>query len=123
MIKNLGVDVIEVDRIKKAADKWGETFLKKIYTDSEIEYSRGRRFVYEHLAARFAAKEAVFKAFGNGNTMDINWTDIEILNDENGKPVVFLHGNAKKAMKDDEIVISMSHTKNYAVANAAIVKK
>ena len=123
MIKNLGVDVIEVDRIKSAVDKWGGVFLQRIFTASEIEYSKKHRFSCEHLAARFAAKEAVFKAFGDGNTRFIKWTDIEILNDNNGRPHVFLHGNAKSAIGDGEVMVSMAHTKRYAVANAAIVKK
>jgi holo-[acyl-carrier protein] synthase len=121
VIRNLGVDVIEVKRIKSAVDRWGETFLKKIFTDSEIEYSRRYRFYFEHLAARFAAKEAVYKAFGDGKLNDIRWKEIEITNDGFGKPVANLHGNAKAALGKNRVVLSISHTRNYAVANAAIV--
>ena len=123
MIQNLGVDVVEVKRIKKAINTWGDAFLKRVFTDGEIKYSGKHRFLYEHLAARFAAKEAVFKAFGNGKTKAIQWREIEILNDTHGKPVVAVHGNARKALGRNRIILSMAHTKEYAVANAAIVKR
>jgi holo-[acyl-carrier protein] synthase len=117
MILGTGVDITEVSRIKKAAEKWGEAFLNRVFTDEELANSKSRGSLYQHLAGRFAAKEAVFKALGDAG---LNWKDIEILNDKEGKPCCkFL--NAKGKGKD--VIVSISHVKNYAVANAIITKK
>ncbi|MFA4989329.1 MAG: holo-ACP synthase [Candidatus Omnitrophota bacterium] len=117
MILGTGVDITEVSRIKKAAEKWGEAFLKRVFTNKELANAKLRPSLYQHLAGRFAAKEAVFKALGEA---DLNWKDIEILNDREGKPCCkFL--NAKGKRKD--VTVSISHVKNYAVANAIIIKK
>jgi holo-[acyl-carrier protein] synthase len=126
MILSTGVDIIEVSRIKNAALRWKENFLKRIFTDKELRYSRERTTSYEHLAARFAAKEAVLKALGNGLTNRVEWKDIEVWNDESGKPNVRLDGEVKKIAKKfgaSDIIISMSHTRTYAVANAILVRE
>ena len=117
MIVGSGVDIVEVARIKKAVKKWGNGFISKVFTENELTYSHKKRFAYQHLAARFATKEAVLKAFGGG------WKVVEIINDEKGKPNVRLHGEArslKRKRKITRIVISISHTKNYAVASAIL---
>ena len=124
MIYGTGVDIIEIHRMKEAVDKWGKIFLGKIFTKREIRYSSSRRFASQHLAARFAAKEAVVKAFGEGRRSPVKWTDIEILNDREGKPVVMLHDSAvrlRKKRRVGDIIISMSHSKDYAVANAILM--
>ncbi len=126
MILGSGVDIVEVERIRKAIKKYGDDFLRKIFTDNEINYSNKRRFVYQHLAARFATKEAVLKAFGGGWLRNLPWKDVEIINDKNGKPEIRLSGEAKKVFSRKnlkKIVVSISHTKNYAVANAILVTK
>ena len=126
MILGSGVDIIEVDRVKGAIKKWGKSFLEKVFTDNEISYSKKKRFAYQHLAGRFATKEAVLKAFGGGWTRNLPWKDVEIVNDKNGKPEIRLYGEAKKISKKrniEAVLVSMSHTKNYAVANAILVKK
>ncbi|MDB4349879.1 holo-ACP synthase [Omnitrophica bacterium] len=126
MVLGSGVDIIEVERVKEAVKKWGDSFLKKIFTDKEIKYANSKRFVSQHLAARFATKEAVLKAFGGGWTRTLPWKDVEIINDKNGKPEIKLYREAKKIYdkkKIEKIVVSMSHTKSYAVANAILVKK
>jgi holo-[acyl-carrier protein] synthase len=126
MISGLGVDIVEVYRMRDAVKKWGDSFLSKIFTGKEIAYAARRRFSDQHLAARFAAKEAVVKAFGEPRKFPVKWTDIEITNDAEGKPVVKFSGDAlklKKKKKVDDIIISISHSKNYAVANAILIKK
>lgn len=126
MILGTGVDIVEVVRMRDAINKWGDSFLTKIFTPKEISYSNSRRFSFQHFAARFAAKEAVVKAFGDPRKNPIRWTDIEVLNDEEGKPVIEFHSGAlkiKKKKKVDDIVISMSHSKNYAIANAILLRK
>ena len=114
MIIGIGIDIIEVARIEKAIERWGDNFLKHVFTDREIEYAQGNKHPKQHFAARFAAKEAVYKAVGNDPT--IHWKDIKILNDNHGKPYCEL----KKEGFNNKIVISLSHTQNYAVANAII---
>jgi len=116
MILGTGIDIIEIERIQKAIDRWGDDFLKHIFNEEEIEYAKKYKFPTQHFAARFAAKEAVYKAIGNDP--GIHWKDIKILNDKYGKPFCKLK---KKGFKN-KIAISLSHTQNYAVANAIITK-
>ena len=126
MIFGTGVDIVEVFRMRDAIKKWGENFLGKIFTAREIKYSNSRRFSHQHFAARFAAKEAVIKAFGAPRRYPIKWTDIEVLNDREGKPVIEFHDDAlklKKMKKVNDVIVSMSHSKNYAVANVILLKK
>ena len=125
MILGTGVDIIEVARVRNAVNKWGDRFIKKIFTDKEIEYSKKKRFMFQHLAARFATKEAVVKALGDGWQGQVTWKDLEILNEENGKPRVNLLGRAEQVKQEkgiSDIIVSMSHTENYAVASAILVK-
>ncbi|MCP4650560.1 MAG: holo-[acyl-carrier-protein] synthase [PVC group bacterium] len=125
MMISCGTDILETQRMKNAVQKWDQAFLKRIFTEKEIEYSMGKRFYFEHLAARFAAKEAVFKAFGEGFS-SANFKDIEIVNDKNGRPSVLLKGAMQELsnnQKVDSIAISMSHTRNYAQAMAIITRK
>ena len=126
MIIGIGVDIVEIGRMKTAINKWGAHFLNKMFTEREIKYSNSKRFCHQHFAARFAAKEAVVKAFGGTNNFPIQWTDIEILNDGDGKPAVQFSGDAvklKEKMNAVQVLLTISHSKNYAVANAIIVAK
>jgi len=125
MIAGTGIDIVEISRMKEAVEKWGENFLTKIFTPREIRYSNSKRFSSQHFAARFAAKEAVIKAFGEPSKHPINWTDIEVLNDKEGKPVIEFHNGAlklKKKKKIKEVIISLSHSKEHAVANAILLR-
>lgn len=109
-----GTDIIEIERIKKSIEKLGDSFLHKVYTDNEIEYCEGKKKQkYQHYAARFAAKEATFKAISKGlkDKYKINWKDIEVVNNSQGRPAVFMNGIEQK-----NIDISISHCKEYAVA-------
>ena len=126
MIVGTGIDIVEVFRMRDAIDKWGMNFLAKVFTDKEIKYSSSKRFAPQHFAARFAAKEAVVKAFGVARRFPLNWTDIEVFNDKEGKPIISFSNGAlklKKRKKVDEAVVSMSHSKNYAVANVILLRK
>jgi len=117
MILGTGIDIIEIERIQKAIDRWGDNFLAHVFTDEEISYAKKRKFPTQHFAARFAAKEAVLKAFGDN--AHINWKDIQIKNEKSGRPNCTYIGPDFK----DKILISISHTENYAVANAIITTK
>jgi len=124
MILGLGTDIVEIFRMREAAQKWGDGFLEKVFTDKEMRYSNSRRFSAQHFAARFAAKEAVIKAFGAPKKFPLKMTEIEVLNDKEGKPVITLHGGAlrlKKKKKVDNIMVTMAHSKNYAVASAILL--
>ena len=126
MIFGTGVDIVEVFRMRDSIDKWGDGFLKKIFTDREIGYSNSKRFSCQHFAARFAAKEAVVKAFGEPKKFPIKWTEIEILNDDEGKPMIKFHEDALKLKNKknvDSVILSMSHSKNYAIASVILLKK
>ena len=117
VIFGTGVDITEVSRLRKAVEKWGDDFLSRVFTPKELERSEKRGSIYQHLAGRFAAKEAVFKALGN---KDLAWQDVEIVNDKDGRP----HCTIKNGKAKDMIIyVSISHVKNYAVANAIITKK
>lgn len=124
MIISCGTDIIEIERVKNAVEKWGDNFLKRVFTDKEIDYSMKKRFSYQHLAARFAAKEAVLKAFGDGFGFN-NWQEVEIINDASGKPGVKLYGKLRELLHKkniDDIIISMSHAKTCAQAIAILMR-
>ncbi|MCK5306852.1 MAG: holo-ACP synthase [Candidatus Omnitrophica bacterium] len=125
MIINSGIDLIEVKRIKKAANRWGNKFIKRVFTDEEISYSKEKKFFYQHLAARFAAKEAVLKAFGEGWRGFVRWKDVEVLKNKDGKPHIEVYGYLRE-LKNEKMIksisISLSHTKDYAVANCILVR-
>ncbi|MBU0634284.1 MAG: holo-ACP synthase [Candidatus Omnitrophica bacterium] len=125
MIVSCGTDLIETKRVRDAVKKWKKAFLGRIFTQREIQYSMRRKFYCEHLAARFAAKEAVFKAFGDGFSA-AHYKDVEIINDKNGCPRVALKRQMQKLArkkKIDNIMVSMSHTRNYAQAIAIFIRK
>lgn len=125
-IAGIGIDAIEIERFKTAIDKRGEVFLKKIFTQKELEYANDKGSgYYMHMAGKFAAKEAVKKALPEGIKIGLNWSDIEILNGEDGKPYALLHGSAKELKKKydlSHVLVSISHTKDLATSNAMVVK-
>jgi len=112
---SVGVDIIEIPRVAEALARWGDRFLRRVYTTQELVFCRGR---VPELAARFAAKEAVSKALGTG-MRGVAWREIEICPDRRGKPLVYLHGRARQraeALGLDCFAISLSHSKEHAVA-------
>ena len=118
MILGVGIDNIEVERIKKQIDG-SNRFKEKIFTAKEIEYCESKKNYAESFAARFAAKEAFLKALGTGWSEGLQFKDIEILNDEKGRPKVYLRGKAKQIILDNElnnIQVSLSHLKEIASA-------
>jgi holo-[acyl-carrier protein] synthase len=126
MIAGTGIDIVEIARMREAIKKWGGNFTSKIFTPSEARYSTSKKFSEQHFAARFAAKEAVVKAFGEPNKFPIRWTDIEISNDEEGKPVIEFRGDAlklKKKKRIDDVIVSMSHSRDYAIASVILLRK
>ena len=119
-----GTDIIEIKRIKESIEDLGNKFLERVYTNTEIEYCESKRSQkYQHYAARFAAKESVFKAISRklNNKYDIGWKNIEVVNDENGRPHAGLLDI--EIQEIEEMDVSISHCKEYAIANVVVVWK
>lgn len=123
MIIGIGIDIIEIDRIKESVNKFGDAFLNKIYTQNELDYCLAKFNKYQHLAARFAAKEAIYKAL-SVPAQSCKLENIEITNEKNGLPVVNFSGRLKDYLSTDkEIKISISHSDNYVACVALIYLK
>ncbi|CEH32692.1 holo-ACP synthase [Romboutsia lituseburensis] len=123
-ILDIGIDIIEIDRIKNAIER-NPRFLEKIFTKEEIKYFESRGMKIESIAGNFAAKEAISKSIGTG-IRDFNFSDIEVLRNDIGKPIVKTYNNLKQICIDYnvlEIKVSISHGKDYAVANAITITK
>ena len=119
-----GTDIIEISRIQNSIETMNDKFIKRIFTKNEIQYCNSKKDQkYQHYAARFAAKEAVFKAISEelSNKYDLAWTDVEVQNDKNGRPSVAIDKINKENI--ESIDISISHCKEYACANVVILYK
>jgi holo-[acyl-carrier protein] synthase len=115
MAHYIGIDIIEIARIKKAITRWGEAFLRRVYTDAELERYHEKP---SSLAARFACKEAVMKLLGTGRN-GVRWREIETLSHPSGKPLLNLYGGAQSQANKlgiNEIAVSLAHSKEYAIA-------
>ena len=121
---NCGVDIIEIDRIKHSIEESEQKFIDRVFTKNEIQYWKKKKSQkYQHYAGRFAAKEAIFKAISKSikDKYSVNWKDFEITNDEQGRPKVNFLGIISKDIED--IDISISHCKEYAIANVVVMYK
>ena len=115
MILGTGIDIIEIKRIQQSIERWGDSFLNHVFTPEEIQHAKRFKSPFAHYAGRFAAKEAIFKAAG---IPDLSWHHVTILNDPEGKPVCqFNH-----IQFNHRLIISISHSRDYAVANAIVEK-
>ena len=127
MIYGIGTDIIDIRRIRRVVNKYGERFKKKCFHDNEILKSESRYKKIESYAKRYAAKEACAKALGTGLARGVFWKDIEILNNKYGKPYIKLHNTASKIIKSFnnsgcKIELSISDEKELAIANVIIFK-
>ncbi len=120
MSQGLGTDIIEIGRIEKIIGRYGQKVLDRLFTKEEQAYCLQHRKSSQHFAGRFAAKEAIVKALGTGIKAGINWLDIEITNDEQGKPVVKLSPPLNQKFNHPQLLISISHSKEYATAVAIL---
>ena len=121
-IIGLGVDIVEIDRVKKAYERFDEKFLIRIFSSREQEYLPKAPRLFSFLAGRFAAKEAVAKALGTG-IGKVTWTHIEIIPESGGRPGVVLSGyalGAAQQMGAEHVHLSISHCRDYAVASALV---
>ncbi len=122
MIAGIGVDLVDVERMKSAINAWEDSFLKKMFTNTEITYCSSKKSPYKHYAARFAVKEAVSKAMHTGWSGKFRWQDVEVVNEPSGEPKVNLHGKVATALKGNRVHVSISHTETTVVAFAVIEK-
>jgi holo-[acyl-carrier protein] synthase len=123
-VHGIGVDIVETVRIQSSLDRFGDRFLKRVFTQAERDYCSAMPFPARHFAARFAAKEAVSKAFGTGIGHQIGWRDIEVQRRETGEPFILLHGSAEAlaaTLGIQKALISLSHSDNYSVASALLI--
>ena len=119
-----GTDIIEIERVKESIENVGTKFIERVYTEKEIEYCESKKKQkYQHYAGRFAAKEAAFKAISKilDDKYSVCWKDFETINDGQGRPSIILHNiNTEKI---ESIDVSISHCKEYAIANVVILFK
>jgi holo-[acyl-carrier protein] synthase len=115
----IGVDLVECDRIQRSLERFGDRFLHRVFTDGEIKYSMAMKFPARHLAARFAGKEALAKAFGTGIGKAMGWRNIDIRKKESGEPFLVFSGPAEAYAAKRGVtsaLITLSHTDHHAVA-------
>ena len=123
MIVGTGVDIAEVPRIREAVSRFGERFLKRVFTPEEIRYCTSKANTEERLAARFAAKEAAMKAIGTGLRHGVTWQDVEVVRQLGGRPGLRLTGKAAEfaaALGCQRIHLSLSHTEEQAIAHVIL---
>jgi holo-[acyl-carrier protein] synthase len=123
MILGIGIDIIEVARVQASHERFGERFVQRILHPAEIAYCLSHKMPAPFIAARFAAKEAISKAFGTGIGASLGWHDMEVCRKESGEPFVVMHGRGIALLEKRNartVLISLSHTQNYAAAVAIL---
>jgi holo-[acyl-carrier protein] synthase len=116
MVEGVGIDIIEVSRIRKSIEDYSVSFTGKIFTEDEVKYCSEKPNPFQHYAARFAAKEAFSKAAGTGWNSDFSWQEVEVVNEPSGKPRLRLTGASLKMFGQKRIFLSLSHSGDYVTA-------
>lgn len=122
-ILGIGIDIVEVERIRDSIEKQGTPLLERLFTPSEREYCSSMKYPEQHYAVRFAAKEALFKALGTGWSGGIGWNEVEIVRDDRGRPSLILSGKTEEKaneMRARSFHLSLSHTDDYGVAQVVV---
>lgn len=123
MIYGVGIDLVKIERMKDVVERWGEKFLERVFTKTEISYCYEKKNSYLSLAVRFAAKEALIKAMGS--EIPVSLTDIEVINSMKGKPIIKVNGRLEKFFREKAIMqisLSLSHEKDYGIACVVLEK-
>ena len=120
MIQGIGVDVVDVERMKSILTEQGAAFIDRVFTDTEVAYCRSKQKPEQHFAARFAAKEAVSKAMQTGWSGMFRWKDVEVVNEPSGAPRILLYHDVARSLGNSLVHLSLSHTENTVVAFAVI---
>jgi len=126
VIIGLGTDIVEVERIGRMVEQHGDSFVQRVFTRGEVEYCRQRKHSAEPFAGRWAAKEAVMKVLGTGFVQGTHFQEIEVVSEESGRPRIVLHGSTGEFAKQhgiDEVLITISHCRQYATATAIGVRR
>lgn len=122
-IIGIGYDMVEVSRIESVLSRWGDRFRERVFTPEELAYCESKKNRFQRLASRFAAKEAVFKALGTGWQRGVGWTEIEVTNDNLGKPHITLSGKTEELSRQlgvRSIFVSMTNTEDYGAAQVIL---
>lgn len=123
-VKGLGVDLVEVSRLRRVVERWKERFLRRVFTQAELDYCLKRRDPIPHLAARFAAKEACLKALGTGFRMGVSWRELEVRREAGQPPTLVLRGRSKAiglSKGATQVLLSLTHDGDYAFAQAMLM--
>ena len=123
MIYGIGIDIVKIARFKRALERWGDRLSTRVFTPEELSICHAKAQPDRHLALRFAAKEAFLKALGIGMFQGVAWTEIEIVNDPSGRPLMNVKGGAEKICQEKgitEIIVSISHEAEYGVAHVLL---
>jgi holo-[acyl-carrier protein] synthase len=123
MIVGTGIDIAEVPRIAESIQRFGDRFLRRVFTEGEIQYCQAKANRVERYAARFAAKEAAMKALGTGWSHGVRWRDIEVVRQPGGRPTIRFHGKAQEfasRMNARNVALSLSHTPEQAIASVIL---
>ncbi len=123
MIQSIGIDIVDIDRMTRVINRWGDKFLKKILTPVEYDYCKNKSGQSASVAARFAVKEALYKALPAAVQPGVGWLDIEVMNDTFGRPHINVFNSLNRLMDDYVIHVSISHSKQSAVALIVLEKK
>ena len=119
MILGVGIDIVSVKRIKNSIERYGERFIRRVFTEIEQEYCSGKAYPFDSYAGRFAVKEAAFKALGRGWDECGGFTSVEVTNRESGPPQIVFHGKAKEfanSINIKKIIVSITHDANISAA-------
>src|SRR5438552_9914386 len=123
-INGIGVDLVNIPRMRDVIDRWQDRFLRRVFTEQEIAYCRARRDPVPHFAARFAAKEAVLKALGTGLRMGVSWRELEVQRERGQAPTLVLSGRSREvseARGGRRVLLALTHDGDYACAHAMLV--
>jgi holo-[acyl-carrier protein] synthase len=124
VIRGIGIDLVQIPRMREVVARWEERFLNRVFTDRELAYCRSRRDPVQHLAARFAAKEAGLKALGTGLSMGVRWRELEVRRERGQPPTMVLSGRCRtlcEARGGRRMLLSLTHDGDYACAEAILV--
>jgi holo-[acyl-carrier protein] synthase len=124
MVKGIGVDLVQIPRMRRVVERWQDRFLRRVFTAEEIAYCQKRRDPVPHLAARFAAKEAALKALGIGLRLGVSWRELEVRRERGRAPFVVLSGKSRRigeALGGRRLLLSLTHDGDYALAQCVLV--
>ena len=125
-VQGIGIDLVEIPRLRRVVERWQERFLHRVFTEEELAYCMSRRDPIPHLAARFAAKEAALKALGTGLRMGMRWRELEVRRERGRAPRLHLSGTSRKiglAKGAETLLLSLTHDGDYAMAQAILVEE